>query len=58
MQGLVERMLRGQIKVLFVHGVDLVAALPGLLWLAARPESPGAALLIRSLPDETSRLAD
>ena len=58
MQGLVERMRGGQIKVLFVHGVDLVAALPGSFELQRALSSLEQLFSFTSLPDETSRFAD
>ncbi len=57
-QGLVERMLNGQIKALFVHGVDLVAALPASIGLRQALERVEQVFSFASLPDETSRLAD
>ena len=58
MQGLVERMLSGQIKVLFVHGVDLVAALPEAFGLRQAVSRLERVFSFAPLPDETSCLAD
>ncbi len=57
-QGLVERMLDGQVKALFVHGVDLVAALPASFGLRQALERVEQVFSFAPLPDETSRLAD
>lgn len=57
-QALIERMLNGQVKALFVHGVDLVAALPGSFGLLRALQGVEQVFSFASLPDETSRLAD
>ncbi len=57
-QGLVERMRNGQVKALFVHGVDLVASLPASFGLRQALERVEQVFSFASLPDETSRLAD
>ena len=57
-QGLVERMLNGQVKALFVHGVDLVAALPASVGLRQALERVEQVFSFASLPDQTSCLAD
>ena len=51
-------MLNGQVKALFVHGVDLVAALPASFGLRQALERVERVFSFASLPDETSRLAD
>jgi anaerobic selenocysteine-containing dehydrogenase len=58
LQGLVERMRNGQVKALFVHGVDLVASLPASFGLRQALECVEQVFSFASLPDETSRMAD
>jgi|GEM_PF-984968 len=57
-QALVERIASGQVKALFVHGVDLVAALPDAFGLRQALPRLEQLFSFASLPDETSRLAD
>jgi anaerobic selenocysteine-containing dehydrogenase len=57
-QGLVERMLSGQIKALFVHGVDLVTNMPASFGLRQALERVEQVFSFASLPDQTSRLAN
>jgi anaerobic selenocysteine-containing dehydrogenase len=57
-QALVERMQSGQVKALFVHGVDLVAALPASFGVRQALERVEQVFSFACLPDQTSRLAD
>ena len=57
-QALVERMRNGQVKALFVHGVDLVAALPASFGIRQALERVEQVFSFACTPDETSCLAD
>jgi menaquinone reductase, molybdopterin-binding-like subunit len=55
---LIERMNQGQIKVLFVHGVNPVYDLPKSSGFAAALEKVPLVISFASFPDETARQAD
>jgi molybdopterin-containing oxidoreductase family iron-sulfur binding subunit len=58
LQSLLERMQAGQIKVLFLHGIDLFSSLPVLLDSARLLEKGGRIISFNSLKDETSPYCD
>lgn len=58
MQALIERMQRGQIKALFVHGVDLIADLPPGLEVGRALEKVERVMAFNSLAGEMSAYAD
>ncbi len=58
MQVLIERMKSGQVKALFVHGVDPVAALPRSIGFAQALPQVECLVSFASILDQTARLAD
>jgi anaerobic selenocysteine-containing dehydrogenase len=58
MQALIERMQRGLVKALFVHGVDLIADLPPGLEVGRALEKVERVIAFNSLASETSACAD
>jgi anaerobic selenocysteine-containing dehydrogenase len=57
-QALVQRMEAGQVKALFIHGVDLVAGLPGVQDAGRALEKVERIVSFSALRDETSPYAD